>query len=222
MDGVFCWKEGVMRGKCTTGVVGFDGMPQVERLECRTLFAAFAAHINFQPAKAPVPAGYVADAGNPFADQSNGLQYGWNGRTTVAEHHNRRSDGADERYDTFAVLRTHGRGSAWQIAVPDGQYSVHLVAGDPSSSGSRYGVSANGVIVVDGRTTRRSRWLDGTQHIMVADGRITLKTAAHSGAVKLDFLDISQIVTDPPVTTPPVVTPPVTTPPTTQPPPWSN
>src|SRR3712207_4130247 len=48
-----------------------------EWLEARLLMA-FSANVNFQPAAAPVPAGYVADSGKVFGSRGNGFTYGWN------------------------------------------------------------------------------------------------------------------------------------------------
>ena len=44
----------------------------------------FAARINFQPATAPVPFGFVPDTGAVYADRGNGYTYGWNTPNTSA------------------------------------------------------------------------------------------------------------------------------------------
>jgi N-acetylneuraminic acid mutarotase len=168
----------------------------VESLEGRCLLSAFVAHVNFQPASVQVPTGYVADTGLVFADRGNGLSYGWNGPkpARVAEHHARPPfDGADPRYDTFATLQPRQRGSLWQIAVPNGNYQIHLVAGDSRAFPARYRIRADGVLVLDGKATRLSRWVDSTTQISVSNGLLTLTTPRGSVA-KIDFIDISQIV----------------------------
>ncbi len=193
-----------------------------EALEARGLLSGFSASVDFQPAAVPPPAGYLPDSGAIFADRGNGLSYGWNGPrpVQVLEHHARHpSDGPDERYDTFAVMHARGRGSDWEIAVPDGTYQVHVVSGDARVFTGRYRIEANGVLVVDGRATRAQRWVDGTQQVSVTDGmlRITLGPQVQSG--KLDFVDIAQIVQ---TQTPPPSTPPPDPQPPSQPPPSSN
>ena len=55
-------------------------VPIWEPLEGRILFDGFSASINFQPAKTPVPAGYLADSGEIYGDRGNGYTYGWNGK----------------------------------------------------------------------------------------------------------------------------------------------
>jgi N-acetylneuraminic acid mutarotase len=179
-----------------------------ESLEGRRLFSGFAAMINFQPASAPVPAGYVADTGAIFGDRGNGLAYGWNGPRpgqVVERPSGRRSDGPDERYDTFAVMHARGRGSTWAIAVPNGDYQVHIVAGDPRTTSARYHISAEGALVVNGRATRAHRWVDGTQQITVNDGLLTVSVGPKTTGGRIDYIDIAQIV--PTQAQPPAVIP---------------
>ena len=46
--------------------------------------------INFQPAAAPVPAGYLADGGLVYAARGNGQTYGWNADNTRADARSQR------------------------------------------------------------------------------------------------------------------------------------
>src|SRR5262245_4773493 len=64
------------------------------------------ANINFQPAGSPVPAGYLADTGAPFANRGNGFAYGWNGdaSTTMRD----RNLVTDQRYDTLVHMQLYG------------------------------------------------------------------------------------------------------------------
>ena len=100
-----------------------------ERLEPRHLLA-FAAGINFQPYNAAVPAGYVPDTGLTFTNR-NGLTYGWNLGIATATRDRNNAKSPDQRYDTLVHTQLYGT-RTWEIAVPNGQYSVHLVGGDPS------------------------------------------------------------------------------------------
>src|SRR4051812_40260696 len=104
--------------------------PILEILETRRLLSAgVEAHINFQPPNSTIPSGYVADSGEAFGDRGNALSYGWNplGARVV----DRNVAAVDPRYETFAVMNPRGRGSAWQIALPNGTYQVSVSAGDP-------------------------------------------------------------------------------------------
>src|SRR5947207_2848156 len=101
----------------------------VDSLESRTLLSGVVAHINFQPQNAPTPAGYVADVGVKFRTKG-GLSFGWNTANKYAVDRNSRLS-ADQRYDTFNQLNFGRTSPFWEIAVPNGNYSVHIVAGDP-------------------------------------------------------------------------------------------
>src|SRR5690348_3370048 len=104
----------------------------VESLEHRVLLA-FAAHINFQPAGAPVPHGYQADVGAVYAARGDGLRYGWSADNRAAAVDRHSPNSPDQRYDTFNSFRG-ASGTAdldWQLALPNGTYNVHIVAGDP-------------------------------------------------------------------------------------------
>ena len=98
--------------------------PLLESLESRVLMHdghthAFSASINFQPAGAPVPTGYLADTGSVYGTRASGLTYGWNTAAAVDGVRDRNSTlSADQRYDTLNHIRA---GYTWQIAVPNGQ-----------------------------------------------------------------------------------------------------
>ena len=212
----------------------------IESLEARTLLSA-AAQINFGPAAVASPAGYLVDSGQTFADRGNGFSYGWNGkRPAIVHQRHARRDGADIRFDTFALLEKQGRGSSWQIALPNGAYSVEVAAGAPGVGG-RYSVIADGVTLIDGRAAGRNPWIDATRTVAVSDGLLTVTAGKHGSPTRLDFIRIIAAAaptaapvsgaTPPsagsgsgsptpasPTPAPPVVTPPTPVPPTPTPP----
>src|SRR5438045_2624029 len=161
----------------------------IESLENRTLLSAFTAHINFQPKTANVPAGYTADFGMPFKATKK-LSFGWTEKNPYAVDRNSRLS-PDQRYDTFNLLTPGSKGANWEIAVPNGVYQVHIVAGDPTETGT-YRIKAEKTVVIDGKATGKKRWLEGTAAVKVTDGRLTI--AGVSGAVrnKINFIDIVQ------------------------------
>ncbi|RKY05295.1 MAG: hypothetical protein DRP66_10695, partial [Planctomycetota bacterium] len=81
-------------------------------------------YINFQPSGSPVPSGYLVDSGDAYGDRGNGQMYGWD--TTVAETHDRDIN-PDQRYDTLIQMDN----DTWELEVPNGNYVVDLVMGDP-------------------------------------------------------------------------------------------
>jgi len=97
---------------------------------------SFYAKINFQPSGAAVPPGYLVDAGQVFAARGNGLSCGWNANTTGEVRDRNVSNSPDPRYDTLIQLQKPTNPNAsWEIAVPNGTYTVRLVASDPSIFG---------------------------------------------------------------------------------------
>src|SRR3954464_15472838 len=128
-----------------------------ECLENRTLLSGVVAHINFQPQNAPTPAGYVADVGVKFRSKY-GFSFGWNvvNKNTV-DRNSRLSP--DQRYDTFNVLNSGRTAPIWEIAVPNGNCSVHIVAGDPLDAGNTYRIPAERTTIVNGRSNGRKHWL---------------------------------------------------------------
>lgn len=150
---------------------------------------AFAARVNFQTASAPVPAGYVADAGAVFGDRGNGLAYGWNVSNASLARDRNSAISPDQRYDTLTHTQAGGA-TVWEIVVPNGAYSVRVVAGDPSAYNSTYAIAAEGVTVVSGKPTSTLKWLEGTASVTVADGRLTLTNAAGAVNNKIGFIDI--------------------------------
>src|SRR4051794_27171641 len=100
-----------------------------EALEPRTLMS-FSMHINFQPGGAAVPAGYRTDTGGAYGLRSNGFTYGWSADNRANARDRNAANSPDQRYDTFNHMSRDGIKRNWQIKVPNGTYSVKLLAGD--------------------------------------------------------------------------------------------
>src|SRR5436190_14428483 len=101
--------------------------PIIEALEHRQLLhGGFAASINFGPSGSAVPAGYLADSGSVYGDRGNGFTYGWNADNSANTRERNSSLSLDQRYDTLDHMQKNGSFS-WEIAVPNGDYTVHVV-----------------------------------------------------------------------------------------------
>ncbi|HLJ95118.1 MAG TPA: DUF4982 domain-containing protein, partial [Gemmataceae bacterium] len=151
------------------------------------------ARINFQPLGVPVPAGYVPDYGYVFGFQGSGLLYGWdsdNSANTFA-----RGVMSDSRYDTGIAMEQPAGGHTWQIAVPNGTYIVHVVAGDPSNFDSVDEIAVQGVLTISGGVNILSRYQEAWRTVTVTNGLLTITNAGGSANDKLDFVDINQIST---------------------------
>src|SRR4051812_48831478 len=87
----------------------------LETLERRQLLhGVLDLHVNFQPAAATVPTGYVVDSGQTYADRGNGWVYGWNVSNTANTRE--RNVNTDQRYDTFIHAQVGGN-KTWELAV---------------------------------------------------------------------------------------------------------
>jgi hypothetical protein len=140
-------------------------------------------HINFQPAGPAYP-GYLVDSGLYYDVQSNGYTYGWNAITDPRDRNSSLSP--DQRYDTF----THMNNAVWEIALPNGTYTVHVVAGDPDWGNVVSKLTVEGVLSLNGTTTNTNRWLEATLTVTVSDGKLTIGNQAGSYN-KICFVDIT-------------------------------
>ena len=150
-------------------------------------------HVNFQPAGATTPAGYVADVGAVYGDRAAGLSFGWD-KDNRAHARRRNSPGSpDARYDTYNHMQKKGGGTKWEVAVPNGLYQVRIVAGDSSATDSFHAMSLEGMPVLIARAgapTPDARWFRSTSNVLVKDGRLTLSSYSAAKNNKIAFIDI--------------------------------
>lgn len=152
----------------------------------------FGVKINFQLTGAAIPAGYLADNGEVFANRGNGYSYGWNADNTLSGKDRDAANSPDQRYDTLTHMqKPQNPNAVWEITVPNGTYTVRVVSGDASWFNSTYKVNVENVLVVDGQPTETARWFEGTRSITVQDGRLTVSNAPGAVNSKLCFIEIS-------------------------------
>lgn len=175
----------------------------VESLERRQLLS-FSANINFQPANVPVPAGFAVDYGVQYSKRPNGQTYGWN--TTNTANTRDRNANPDQKVDTLNHMQLGGD-RRWEIAVPNGRYTVTVASGDPSYFDSRYRLNVEGTLAIDRQASSSARLFTGTVTVNVSDGRLTLSNA--SGAVnnKINYVQIRAAANQPPTQPPPTSAP---------------
>jgi len=154
--------------------------------------------INFQDGTSAGFPGYLSDTGLAYADRGNGHNYGWiDGVNTALARNRNNAASADERYDTFNHMsynnpptETH----TWEIALPNGAYTVKVVCGDASYSDSNFQILGEGTTIVQGNAdTTGTHWFEGTAQITVADGRLTLTNGAGSYRNKICFIEITSV-----------------------------
>jgi hypothetical protein len=148
--------------------------------------------INFQPAGAPTPPGYIADTGLPFGERARGVSYGWESDISrkAAIRNNRKSP--DARYDSVMRMQAGGN-HKWEIALPNGTYMVRLVAGDTGSINSVYGIRVENGVGLGGRPKGLVRFVRSTEVVQVKDGRLTLTNVLGSFNNKVNFIEIKSV-----------------------------
>jgi N-acetylneuraminic acid mutarotase len=150
-----------------------------------------ATRINFQTTASSTPSFYNADTGATYGLRSNGLTYGWNTDITANARDRNSANSPDQRYDTLNQMQKNGANSRWEIAVPNGTYTVRVVSGDPDFTDSTYRINVENVLTVSGTPTTSNRWIEGTQTVTVSDGRLTISNGSGAANDKVSFVEIS-------------------------------
>lgn len=151
--------------------------------------------INFQPADAEVPPGYLPDSGAAFANRGNGFTYGWQGDNSPGTRERDSALAFDQRYDTLIHLQQpHNPDAVWEIALPPGIYDVYAAAGDPAFFDGHMQSLAEGHALLNGTPSAERRFISGTAAgVHVTDGRLTLRSGPDALNNKLLFVDIYKI-----------------------------
>jgi mono/diheme cytochrome c family protein len=201
----FLWQR-APRGPLNISAIAYDGIgnsAQTPGVTVNTQDPAttFQAYINFQPASAAIPNGYLEDDGALYGNRGNGLTYGWN--FDCAGSARDRNLAADQRYDTLIHMQKDGndvpRTNIWEIAVPNGLYDVRVVVGDQSYAQGRQQVTAEGVIAVDGVQSTGNMFFDNTVTVMVSDGKLTLAPGPQADTCRICFTEITRVPIPPTV-----------------------
>jgi fibronectin type 3 domain-containing protein len=156
----------------------------------------FVVHVNFTSTSGDAVSGYLADTGMAFGSQGNGLRFGWSRSDTADGIDRNASSSPDELHDSFHEM--HGLGPAnvyWRIAVPNGTYSVHLIAGDPNDTSSVYRINvgngpSGGVGAIKGKATAAQPWLEGTVTVTITHGFLYVTNGTGTQHDKVDEIDI--------------------------------
>ena len=156
-------------------------------------------NINFQPANAPVPIGYLPDAGQNYANRGNNWSYGW----LNSEYYVFASDMnmvADQRYDTMVSASPYNTPlvDRWEIDIPNGRYKVRAIEGSPVNISANVWVQSyvEGVLLSSGERTPTQKWIDNTVQVEVHDGRLTVTMDGRTATQwSLAFLEVSHATT---------------------------
>lgn len=143
-----------------------------------------SAKVNFQPSSAATVSGYLVDSGKTFAVQG-AQQYGWSTSETaqVAD----RAKNSNQLLDTsVGVLK----GAKWEIAVPNGTYSVKISVGDGSKKTTNT-VRVEGATAYSATVLNANAYSNKTVSVTVSDGRLTIDNG--SGASSLTYINYVEI-----------------------------
>jgi hypothetical protein len=163
--------------------------------------SSWAIGINFQPQAVPNAPGYLVDSGKPFAVRGNGYSYGWKAGTSgvdlsAAARDRNSADSPDQRYDTNIAF-SFSASPYWEIALPNGSYRVHVVAGDPVYyAGRMVDITLEGAAFAKGATDSLTRWIDHTGIVTVSDGQLTLRGGPTAVDNVVSFIDIGPAAVD--------------------------
>jgi hypothetical protein len=167
--------------------------------------AAFTVRVNFGPAGAAVPSGYVADSGAAF---DAGRGYGWvaQGSSTplsLVGNGRERNKVSDQRLDTLIHMQYSGSNGVavpgrWEYAVASGTYDVTVAVGDPSYIDSVHRLAVEGTLAVNNfKPSSGNLFKTATVRVAVTDGRITLDASGGTNT-KLLYVTIAEFSTPPP------------------------
>lgn len=170
--------------------------------------------INFQNAAATPPAGYLRDYGQGYglrtgAGQGSGLSYGWvaPGTTTPRDlsvggsgpgNGRNRGTPADVRLATLMHMQANNVANfngtplpgSWEIALPNGWYTVTASVGDPTSIDSRHRLAMEGAVAIAAFVpTTANPLFTGSAVVQVADGRLTLDATGGSNT-KINYVTV--------------------------------
>jgi hypothetical protein len=162
---------------------------------------------------APTPPGYQPDIGLPYGDRGAGLSYGWDVDNQAPARWRQSAASPDIRFDTFIHMgKPLPAGRVWEMGVPNGDYTVYLVTGEPDNSDEFLNIDVEGKQAVSSTANQpdSARWKDGLVTVTVKDGKLTVAndpvipdpTVANN---KIDFIEIFKAEV-PPVTAAPKLT----------------
>ncbi|MEO0510794.1 MAG: hypothetical protein AAF065_13160, partial [Verrucomicrobiota bacterium] len=154
--------------------------------------------INFQPAGAEVPDGYMVDDGSAYGVH-NGWSYGWS--EDVTSHARERNINAAQELDTLI----YAGGAYWEFQLPEGYYDITIQLGDPDRNSARNGMDQS--IIMEGFNVQDFNYYNNyDQHtvsdLYVSDGNLTIVPNAHISAdfricwITIDVSDAPPAVPD--------------------------
>jgi fibronectin type 3 domain-containing protein len=164
-------------------------------------------HVNFTTQTGDAVPNYLRDFGLVYGSRGGGLTFGWNLDSTANARDRNATNSPDELHDSLIHMQKPNDPNAWWgIAVPNGTYQVHLLAGDPSFIDSVYRINvggtlntstntvSGGVLAISGTPTTSTHWFANTVTVTVTGGVLYVSNGAGSSNNKIDAIDITQVL----------------------------
>ncbi|WP_176956091.1 malectin domain-containing carbohydrate-binding protein [Catalinimonas alkaloidigena] len=162
--------------------------------------------INFSDEATTPPNGYLKDFGSAYGDRGNGYSYGWISTTNgspvslVGQGRNRTTSGQSNPLLATSIHMNHPTtppSGYWEIAVPNGSYTVTVTAGDANAGNDPevHRVNAEGINLINnfvpsGSSSAATRHTTGSGIVQVLDGKLTLDYAGGGVNTKLNAVVI--------------------------------
>lgn len=144
---------------------------------------------SFQPDTVPPPSGSLADHGLPYTAERG---FGWNSYVSVKS----RGLLPGDCRDSFAQMVNTGSGT-WNLDLPNGDYRVSLVCGDPLTSGT-HRIALEGKIVVQDVYASGGNFVTREQLLVrVQDGQLTM-TVGGNGQITSTKIACIEVTVVPP------------------------
>lgn len=140
---------------------------------------------NFQPENSTIPSGFIADYGNKYGPRNN-TQYGWSANIKNAVR--KRSSGESQLRDTLIHMQLEGT-YRWEVQVPNGTYTVNVMAGDPNFTDQWNSLKIENVVLEDDTFDNFDYY---TATVTVNDGRLTISPASSAKNAKLNYIIVSK------------------------------
>jgi carboxypeptidase D len=183
---------GYMPQRISNVAVGSGNATRLD-VQLQPVSSQFGLKVNFQPASATLPAGFLADSGAAFGNQGNGYSYGWEtGLSTNNVIARNAACSQDLRYDTLCQMQADGS-HVWAVAVPNGRYLVHLVAGDPLYTSGLYRIMVKNILMLNGVSSASNRWVEGLGTVVITNGLLTISNAPGSISNRIAYVEISAV-----------------------------
>jgi hypothetical protein len=143
--------------------------------------------LSFQPQTSPVPSGFLVDWGAKFHGARG---WGWDLPVPTRD----RLTSLPVELDTFVFTTPVRR---WQIEVPNGDWLVRVVSGDPLFAQGPHRVRAGDEVLIDDAVTSASELIEGEATVEVRDGRIELEAGGTGGPTLVNLLEARLVDSSP-------------------------